>query len=86
MSSISIRWDRRALKELKSVARVRQERIVAAVNSLRDDPQRGDLLSGQWKGLRRLRVGDHRIIYAFDGTELLVSVIRVGHRREVYRG
>lgn len=68
------------------MARARQERIVAAVNSLRDDPQRGDLLSGQWKGLRRLRVGDHRIIYAFDGTELLVSVIRVGHRREVYRG
>ena len=86
MSSISIKWDRRALKELKSVARARQERIVAAVNSLRDDPQRGDLLSGQWKGLRRLRVGDHRIIYAFDGTELLVSVIRVGHRREIYRG
>jgi ACR3 family arsenite transporter len=36
-------------------------------------------------GVLRLRVGEVRVIYGFDGRELLVSVLRVGHRREVYR-
>jgi len=37
------------------------------------------------QGFRRLRVGPYRVVCAFDGTELLISVIRVRHRREVYR-
>ena len=51
----------------------------------REDPLQGAPLSGQWKGLRRLPVSTVRVIYGFDGTELLISVLRVGHRREVYR-
>lgn len=85
MSSISIRWDRRAVKELQRLPRDLQNRIFLAVDGLRTDPLRGTVLSGEWKGLRRLRVGIHRVIYAFDGKELLVSVIKIGHRREVYR-
>jgi mRNA interferase RelE/StbE len=42
-------------------------------------------MSADWKGFRRLRIGDYRVIYAFDGVELLISVVRVRHRREVYR-
>ena len=38
-----------------------------------------------WKGVRRLRVRVYGIIYAFNGSRLLISVVRVGHRREVYR-
>jgi mRNA interferase RelE/StbE len=85
VSSISIRWDRRAIKDVKGIAKAHQARIFAAVTSLRDEPLRGRALSGKWKGLRRLRVGVYRVIYAFAGEELLVSVIRAGHRRDVYR-
>lgn len=35
---------------------------------------------------RRLRVGDHRVVHTVDGGRLVVLVIRVGHRSEVYRG
>lgn len=49
------------------------------------DPLRGQPLSGQWKGLRRLRVATVRVIYGFDGAELLISVVRAGHRSEIYR-
>lgn len=55
------------------------------VESLRSEPLAGELLSGRWKGLRRLRVGPVRVIYGFDGEDLLVVVVRVGHRRDVYR-
>jgi mRNA interferase RelE/StbE len=59
--------------------------VFEAVEDLRQDPLAGHPLSGQWQGLRRLRVGSVRVIYGFDGKELLISVLRVGHRRDVYR-
>lgn len=85
MSSISIKWERRAVKELSSLEKVHQQRIFDAVGKLAEDPLKGAALSGDWKGLRRIRVGYYRVIYAFDGAELLVPVIRVGHRRDIHR-
>ena len=85
MTSISIRWERRAVKELHRLPKSLQEQAFTAVGALRQDPLRGQPLSGQWKGLRRLRIGTVRVIYGFDGTELLISVLRVGHRGEIYR-
>lgn len=85
MSSISIRWDRRAVKELRALPRERQQRVFDAIGTLRDNPLAGTVLAAEWKGFRRLRVGRYRVIYAFDGRELLVSILRIGHRREIYR-
>lgn len=85
MPSISIRWERRAFKELKALPKQAQQRVVRAVEGLTEAPLKGELLSAEWKGLRRLRVGTYRVIYAFDGEVLLISVVRVAHRREAYR-
>ncbi len=85
MPSASIKWERRAVKELEALPKDAQQRIVAAVESLRDEPLKGEQLSAEWKGLRRLRVGRYRVIYAFDGRQFLVLVVRVGHRKDVYR-
>jgi len=85
VNSISIRWERRAIKELCAIPKDDQRRVLAAVAGLRDDPLKGSGLSGRWKGFRRLRIGAHRVVYAFDGGELLVSVLRVAHRADVYR-
>ncbi len=82
---IEIRWERRALKELQALPASGQRRVFAAVDKLRSDPMAGAPLSAEWRGLRRLRVGVYRVIYAFDGKELTIAVVRVGHRREVYR-
>lgn len=80
-----VRWERRAVKELEALPRDAQQRLVAAVESLRSDPLKGEQLSAEWKGLRRLRVGRYRVIYAFDGNQFLILVVRVGDRKEVYR-
>jgi mRNA interferase RelE/StbE len=85
VSSISISWERRAVGELRALPREEQRRVFKAVEALRDNPLRGSVLSGEWKGLRRIRVGAYRVIYAFDGNELRVLIVRIGHRREVYR-
>ena len=84
-ADLRIRWDRKAIKELKRIPKKDQRRIFNLVEGLRTDPLKGKILSTDWKGFRRLRVGTYRVIYAFDGIELLISVVRVGHRREVYR-
>ncbi len=85
MASASIKWERRAVKELEALPRDAQERIVEAVEGLRGDPFKGEQLAAEWKGLRRLRVGRYRVIYAFDGKQFLILVVRVGHRKEIYR-
>ena len=84
-SSIEIQWERRAIKELRALPREAQRRVFGAVEALKSDPLRGKPLSAEWKGLRRLRVGSYRVIYAFDGAAVRVSVVRIGHRRHVYR-
>ena len=85
MSSIEIRWERRAVRELRRLPQNLRVSVFEAVEHLRGDPLSGKPLSGQWQGLRRLRVGSVRVLYGFDGKELLISVLRIGHRREVYR-
>ncbi len=85
MNRIVIRWEARALKEAQALPRETRLQVVEAVESLRDDPLKGDLLSAAWKGIRRLRVGTYRVLYAFDGKQLLILVLRVRHRREAYR-
>ena len=80
-----IQWERRAVKELARLPRRDQRRVVEAVEGQLENPLGGEPLAAQWKGLRRLRVGRYRVLYGFDGTELLIAVVRVGHRKDVYR-
>ena len=63
----------------------RCERVGAAIDGLAEEPRpRGAArLAGQDDF--RIRVGDHRVVYAVDDAERLVIVARVAHRREVYR-
>ena len=85
VSSVSIRWERRAVKELAAIPRKDRQKVFDSVGTLCDDPLRGKALSGKLKGFRRLRIGAYRVVYAFDGRDLLISVVRVAHRRDVYR-
>jgi mRNA interferase RelE/StbE len=82
---MQIGWERRAVKEVAVLPRKDQRRVVEAVEGLLEDPLAGEPLAAQWKGLRRLRVGQYRVIYGFDGKALLIAVVRVGHRKDVYR-
>lgn len=75
-----------ALRDLNRLSRETQSRIRAAVDPLADTPRPpgGDKLAAQ-DNRYRVRVGDHRIVYQIPDAVLLVLVVRVAHRREVYR-
>lgn len=75
-----------AEKDLRRLPRPILERLHAKILTLRENPrQPGAIrLSGKLEGWR-VRVGDYRIIYQIDDVVQLVTVVRVRHRREVYR-
>ena len=67
------------------MAKPDRARIVAAIDRLAETPHLGTSLKGDLRGLRRIRVGDYRILYEVRDKELVVLVVRVAHRRDAYR-
>ena len=82
------RFDQRALKELKKLDRQVQIQILGYLDERvagNGDPRRfGKGLKAELAGLWRYRVGDHRVLCQIKDGELLVLVIDVGHRRNIY--
>lgn len=83
--SYSVRIKRSAAKELARVQKQDRLRIIHAIDGLAERPLIGMPLKGADRGLRRLRVGDYRIVYEVLADALVVLVVRVAHRREAYR-
>jgi mRNA interferase RelE/StbE len=76
-----------AANEIEAVDQKKdRQRVVAKIRSLGDDPRPSgcEKLAGQ-EYRYRIRSGPYRVIYSISDAELLVVVVRVGHRREVYR-
>lgn len=79
-----VAWKRSAIRDLKRLDPPTARRIFDQTEAaLAEDPSRGKPLSGQFKGLRRLRVGDHRVIYTLTTNGALV--LRVAKRSRAYR-
>ena len=83
--SFSIRIKGSAAKELERIDRSTRSRIVAHIDRLAENPHLGTTLKGDLRGLRRIRVGDYRVIYEVQNSVLVVLVVRVAHRRDAYR-
>lgn len=79
-------WKDKAEEDLAKIDRVMAKKIKDKMkNYLVKNPQQlGEPLTGQYKGYYRYRVSDYRVIYEIQETKLLILVIKVGHRREVY--
>ncbi len=86
--SWAYRFDERALKELRKLGKQAQREIIAYLDERiagDQDPRRfGKGLKSDLAGLWRYRVGDYRILCQIRNGELLVLVVAVGHRRDIY--
>ncbi len=60
-------------------------RILKRIESLREDPRPPGSIKLSGMEYYRIRHGNYRIIYEIDDTRLIVVVVKVGHRRDVYR-
>lgn len=83
-----VEWDERARKELRKLDKTLQKNILKYLReriAVRDDPRRfGKPLSYDKHGLWRYRVQDTRIVCRIEQNEMIVLVIKVGHRKDVY--
>jgi len=72
-------------KDLKKISKKDVRRILSAIRALADNPRppQSKKLSGQER--YRLRQGNYRILYSIEDDRLIVCVVRVGDRRDVYR-
>jgi len=76
-----------AVRQLKKLDRQIQIRVLGRIEKLASEPRPGSaaILKGADGTLLRVREGDYRIIYTIEDDKLIVLVIRIGHRSEVYR-
>lgn len=75
-----------ALRSLRKVDQQTAKRIKAAAEDLRDNPRPHGLKTVlSMPGVFRVRVGDYRILYTIDDSELTVLIVDAGHRRGIYQ-
>lgn len=84
----AFRFTAHAQRQLRSIDRQDALRILTAITPLGDDPWREDAdvkkLSGH-DGLYRVRAGEFRVVYEVRGDVLVILVLHLGHRSDVYR-
>ncbi|MCP5443271.1 MAG: type II toxin-antitoxin system RelE/ParE family toxin [Chromatiaceae bacterium] len=77
--------ERRAQRSLSRIAVQDRERISDAIRRLAEEPRPHGVKKLSGRDAWRIRVGDYRILYEIHDERLLILVIDVGHRREIYR-
>jgi mRNA interferase RelE/StbE len=75
---------RRAQKELADLPHLVYDRVKQSILDLASNPRPGQTHKLVSRDGWRIRVGDYRVIYEIDDTEKTVTVLHVGHRRDVY--
>ena len=77
----------RAIKDLQGIDRPFQSIIKAKLEILKEDPRalKNNIiaLKGE-KDLYRLRIGSYRVIFRKDKGELIILIVRIGHRKDIY--
>jgi mRNA interferase RelE/StbE len=85
MAAYKIFFKRSVIKDLDPISKKDLQRIIGRIQLLKKDhrPSGCEKLSGQER--YRIRQGNYRIIYSIQDDQLTVWVVKVGHRRDVYR-
>ncbi len=76
---------RRALRALERINEPDYSRITTAIQALADNPRPHGCKKLEGQDAWRIRIGDYRVIYEINEQALVVTVVKVGNRRDVYR-
>ena len=72
-------------KDFKKIERAAVIRIVSAIHTLADNPRPRSAKKLEGLPYYRIRVGDYRVVYHIDDGKVVILVVGVGHRKDVYR-
>lgn len=81
-----IEFAKKAAKKFKALPRQEQQRLKIKIDNLEIDPRPPGVvkLSGE-ENLYRIRVGNYRVIYSIQDARLLILIVKIGHRKDVYQ-
>ena len=86
MKKYKIEVSRTAEKQLKKLSKPNQIRIVKRIQQLSIDPfPEGSRKLAGFDDIYRVRVGDYRVLYSVDNGKVLIIVLKLGHRKDIYR-
>jgi mRNA interferase RelE/StbE len=86
MASYEIEISRTAEKQLKKLPPADQRRVARAMLALADDPfPRGSRKLSGYEDIFRVRIGRYRIVYSVSEKRLIIIVLKIGHRKDIYR-
>ncbi len=77
--------ERTARKDIQKINQADQIQIIRAIKQLADEPRPSGCIKLKGRTAWRIRVGDYRVIYEIQDNLLIITVITVGHRRDVYK-
>ena len=86
MARLRVEISRTAERQLKKLLKADQARVVRTILALADDPlPRGSRKLSGYDDVFRVRTGQYRVLYSVSKSKLIVVVLKVGHRKDVYR-
>ena len=86
MALYNLKWKRSASKELRKLPKPWLIKIISVTEALRETPfPKGYKKIMGTEHTYRIRVGDYRVVYSIESDELVIDVIRVGHRQNIYK-
>lgn len=83
----SVEYEPEALANLEKLTQVVRERVVSKIHWLAEnfDQITPQPLTSELAGFYKLRVGDYQVIYDFNSEERIITIDKIGHRREIYK-
>jgi mRNA interferase RelE/StbE len=85
MAKYEITIRKSAAKELEDIGQRDLRRVIKRIQSLAQNPRPAGCQKLSDKQQHRVRQGNFRIVYSIDDKSLIVDVVKIGHRREIYR-
>jgi mRNA interferase RelE/StbE len=85
MAHYNLRFKSTVTKDMRGIPQADVVRILARIENLRENPRPLDCEKLSAQERYRVRQGSYRILYTIEDSALIVEIVKVGHRREVYR-
>ena len=81
-----VQFKKSVKKDLQKLSKSDQKQVLDTIQrNLAKDPYKGKALTGEFKGLYRWRTGNIRLIYEIQNKQLIILILKIGQRKDVYR-
>jgi len=77
--------ERSAQKNLRKIASVDRDRVIESIKALADNPRPRGARKLSGREAWRIRVAAYRVIYEIEDDRLIILVVAIGHRRDIYK-